>query len=93
MGQTPDYMFSFDDILYKSIKSDMMLIERYLACQSKVAIYEKPKTFDNNFQFKYITMFLAYCEDPNNNVKISSKIKKLIAAKNNGKLMEEIEEK
>ena len=93
MGQTPDFMFSFDDILHKTIKSNMMLVGRYLACQSKVAIKERPKTFDSNFQFQYITMFLEYCEIPNNMVKISSKVKNLIDAKNTGTLMEEIENK
>jgi hypothetical protein len=90
MGQTPDYQFGFDDNLYKSIKSDMMLMGRYLACQSKIAINEKPKSFDKDFQFKYIKMFLEYCEDSKNEVKISARIKKLIEAKNNGKLMDEI---
>lgn len=93
MGQTPDYMFGFDDILHKSIKSNMMLVGRYLACQSKVAINDKPKTFGNDFQLKYITMFLEYCEVPDNGVKMSSKIEKLITAKHNGTLMSEIEGK
>jgi len=90
MGKTPNYMFGFDDQLYKSIKSNMMLLGRYLACQSIVAINENPKTFDKDFQYKYTMMFLEYCENPNNGVKVSSKIKKLIDAKNNDKLMDEI---
>ncbi len=90
MGQTPDYEFGFDDNLYKSTKSDMMLMGRYLACQSKVAITDKPKSYDKDFQFKYIKMFIEYCEDAKNEVKISARIKKLIEAKNSGKLMDEI---
>jgi hypothetical protein len=90
MGQTPDYTFSFDDKLYTSIKSDMMLSGRYLASQSKVAIIDRPKDYDNEFQLKYITIFLEYCADPKNTVKPTSRIKKLIEAKQNGKLREEL---
>lgn len=93
MGQTPDYQFSFDDKLYKSIKSDLMLSGRYLACQSKVAINDMPKAYNKDFQYKYIKMFLEYCENPQNETKISSKIEKLIVAKNNNKLKEVLDEK
>jgi hypothetical protein len=92
MGQTPDYSFSFEDKLYKSIKSNLMLSGRYLACQAKVAIIDMPKTYDKDFQYKYVNMFLEYCENPKNEVKISSKIKKLIDAKNNGSLKEILDE-
>lgn len=93
MGQTPDYTFRFDGKLYESIKPDLMLSIRYIACESKMAITDKPDKFDSNFQLKYINMFLEYCEDPLNKVNITSEIKKLIKAKNNDKLLEFIEER
>ncbi|HXB39736.1 MAG TPA: hypothetical protein VNZ49_04290 [Bacteroidia bacterium] len=88
MEKTPDYTFGFDDAVYKSIKSDVILSGVYLASQSKIAIVEKPRSTDINFKIKYVKMFLEYCEKPENKVKLSSKIKKLIAAKNEGKLKE-----
>jgi hypothetical protein len=90
MGKTPDYTFSFEDNIYKSIKSDLILSSRYLASQSKVAITEKPKVFDIDFQLNYFNVFLEYCENTKYKVKLNSKIKKLIAAKNNGTLKEEL---
>jgi hypothetical protein len=90
MGQTPNYEFGFDNTVYKSIKSNMMLMGRYLACQCTVAINDRPKSFDKAFQVKYITSFLEYCEDSKNGVKITSKLTKLIEAKNNGSLSEEL---
>jgi len=90
MGQTPNYEFGFDNTLYKSIKSNMMLMGRYLACQCTVAINDKPKAFDKEFQVKYITKFLEYCEDSKNGVKLTSKLTKLIEAKNKGTLSEEL---
>jgi len=90
MGQTPNYKFSFEDELYKSVKSNLTLMGRYLACQATVAIKTQPKNYDKDFQYNYIKMFLEYCEKPQYGVKISSKIKKLIEAKNEDKLMEAI---
>jgi hypothetical protein len=91
MGQTPNYQFSFEDELYKSVKSNLTLMGRYLACQATVAIKTQPKKYDKDFQYNYIKMFLEYCEKPQYGVKISSKIKKLIEAKNEDKLMEALE--
>jgi hypothetical protein len=91
MGQTPNYSFSFEDELYKSVKSNLMLTGRYLACQATVAINTKPKNYDKDFQYNYIKMFLEYCEKPQNGVKITSKLKKLIEAKNEDRLMEALE--
>ena len=88
MGATPDYSFGLDDDLYKSIQSDLMLASRYLASQCKIAIADRPKEYDINFQLKFVTLFLDYCEEPKNNVKLNSKIKKLIEAKREGKLKE-----
>jgi len=91
MGETPNYQFSFEDELYKSVKSNLTLLGRYLACQATVAIKTQPKNHDIDFQFNYIKMFLEYCEKPQYGVKISSKIKKLIEAKNENRLLEAIE--
>jgi hypothetical protein len=91
MGQTPDYSFSFGDKLYKIIKSDLILTGRYLACQATIALNTKPKNINKRYQYNYIKMFLEYSEKPIYGVKISSKLKKLIEAKNEDKLMEVIE--
>lgn len=90
MEQTPEYSFSFDRVIFKSIDSDLMLSGRYIACQVKTAINDKPKSYNKDFESKYITQFLEYCENPQNKVKVSSKINKLIKAKNAGKLNEEL---
>jgi hypothetical protein len=93
MGQTPDYQFGFEDELYKSVKSNLMLMGRYLACQATIAINNKPKNNGQDFKYNYIKMFLEYCEKPQNGVKMNSKLKKLVEAKNENKLMEALEKK
>jgi tetratricopeptide (TPR) repeat protein len=74
MQKTPDYFFDFNKPLYKSIQPDSGLAERYLACQAKVAIIEKPKTDYSDFAFKFIKMFLQYGENFKKNVEDSIKL-------------------
>lgn len=87
MEATPNHSFELGGELYMSISSDIDLVSRYLAAQAITAINfgssDKP-----NFKSKYVSTFLEYCEKPENNVKVNSKIKKYIKAKNENKLSE-----
>ncbi len=84
MIATSDFNFSLDDKLYKVIISDEILTSRYYAALAKIAIEEKLK--GDELQLKGMTLFLEYCENPSNKVKIKKKLKKYINAKNSNTL-------
>ncbi len=88
MGATPDYYFSFEDNVYKAVKSEMYLTGRYYASLAKTAIEDDYKANCLDLQMKAITVLLDYCEQPKNNVKINNKIQKYIDAKRNNTLKE-----
>ena len=88
MGATPNYSFSFEDNVYKALKSDMSLTGRYYASLTKTAIEDNYKANCLDLQMKAITVLLDYCEQPTNNVKITNKIQKYLDAKHNNTLKE-----
>lgn len=88
MGKTPDYSFELGGDLLQEIVSDTNLMARYLASQSVVAINKGNIKNKQEFEMNYVTLFLDYCEQPKNNVKLTSKLKKYIKAKNENRLKE-----
>ena len=88
MEKTPDFTFELGGNLLKAIDSDASLIARYLASQAKTAINKGSIKNKEEFEIEYATLFLEYCEQPKNNVKLTSKLKKFIKAKNENKLKE-----
>lgn len=88
MGATPDYTFSFENNVYKAVKSDMYLTGRYYASLAKTAIANNYRTNCIDLQCKAVTTLLEYCEKPNNKIQITSKIQKYLDAKSNNTLKE-----
>jgi hypothetical protein len=88
MGATPNYSFSLENNIYKVIKSDLNLVGRYYASLAKTAIENNYYKNSMELQLKAIALFLDYCEQSQNKVKISNKIQKYIEAKNNNSLKE-----
>lgn len=93
MQGTPDFSFTFDETITKVTKSDNELIGIYMVCLAKYAL-EKGKGVDRE-EVKYNAYILMaeYCENPLNNYKIRGETKKMIDAKNQGKLKEYLDSK
>lgn len=88
MGATSGFYFSFEENIYKVIKSDLYLTSRYYASLAKVALEKSYTENSMEFQLNAITSLLEYCELPKNQVKISKKLQKYINSKNAGTLKE-----
>lgn len=88
MEKTPDYTFDLGGDLFMSISSDTNLVSRYMAAQAMVAIETGSIVDKTKFKFDYTSKFLNYCEKPENKVKLNSKMKKYIKAKNENNLPE-----
>lgn len=93
MEKTPDYTFELGGDVFTSVASDTNLVSRYLAAQSLVAINTVTINDQQEFKYEYISTFLSYCEKPENKVKLNSRLKKFIKAKNEGQLKEMIAKK
>ena len=88
MEKTPDFSFQLGGDVFASVASDTNLVARYLAAQSLVAINKGSISDQQEFKNEYIIIFLSYCEKPENKVKMNSKLKKIVKAKDEGKLNE-----
>jgi hypothetical protein len=88
MAGTPDFSFSMDEAINKITNNDNEVLGVYFACITKYAL-EKGKGVERD-ELKYNTFLLLanYCENPANNYKPRGEVKKLIEAKNEGKLKE-----
>lgn len=75
MDKTPDFSFSLNSKVLELCKDDnLSLFNVYLTCLAKAAIETK-----KNYVPVAIKLFVAYLEKPENKVKRTSKIKKMIA--------------
>lgn len=93
MSGTPDFSFIPDKTVTKVTSNDHDLAGLYFVCLAKYAL-EKGKGVDRE-ELKYNSYLLLanYCENPENSYPIKGEIKKLIEAKNQGKLQEYIDKK
>ncbi len=89
MDKTEDYTFTLGDGLFDIITSDISLTGRYFAALAKTAIEMEEENADK-LLLDATTLFLEYCENPKNKVKVKRKLKKYIDAKNNGTLQKMI---
>jgi hypothetical protein len=80
MSATPKYNFTFEHNLFKSIKADTNLTARYYAALAKCAIENNYIVNSMDLQLKAITLFIGYCEKPDNGVKITVTLQKYIDA-------------
>ncbi|MDJ1504602.1 hypothetical protein [Xanthocytophaga agilis] len=89
MEGTPDFSFSLDETAVKLSKSNTALLGIYLGEMSQLAIQNPEMSKDaKQIKLNAITSVLTYCEDSSNSVKLDKELKKLIDAKNKGKLKE-----
>lgn len=85
MEATPDHTFELGGDLFVAISSDTNIVARYLAAQATTAISYRSSD-KQAFATKFASVFLEYCEKPENKVKLNSKLKKYIKARNDGTL-------
>ncbi len=89
MSGTPDYSFTFDNNVFKTIKDNTDLVGLYLAGMAKYALENPAEAKDAKLvKLSGVTAMLNFCENPNNKIKINRQLKKLIEARDAGTLDE-----
>lgn len=87
MNGTPDYSFVMNDIIEKIGKGDNDHLAIYVAALTKYTIENKPVVKDaNKIKLEAMTTLLNYCQDKNNNLRLTKQLKKLVDAKEKGQL-------
>ncbi len=82
MEQTPDFTFTLNEKIISLCKDDnLSLFNVYLTCLAKAALENK-----SGYVSEALRLFTAYLKNPENKVKATSKIKKMIADVEEGKL-------
>jgi len=89
MNGTPDYAFRVQEVAEKYFKGSIDLLGLYMAGAVKFALENKTGAKDAELlKLNAITHLLAYCEIPENNLRLNKQLKKLADAKAAGKLAE-----
>jgi len=84
MAGTPDYSFSPDAALQSGQDG---LIEIYLACLTKYCLENKNYAKNKKaVKLNSIRLLLTYCGNPDNNIKMSTRLRKLEEANEKGEL-------
>jgi hypothetical protein len=87
MNGTTDYSFVMNDIIEKIGKGDNDHLAIYVSALSKYTIENKPVVKDaNKIKVEAMTTLLNYCQDKNNNLRLTKQLKKLAEAKEKGQL-------
>jgi hypothetical protein len=87
MNGTPDFSFSFTDMAEKIGKENYDLIGLYMAAMAKYTLENKAAAKDTK-QVKLNAMILLinYCENKDNDIRMSKQLKKLSEARSKGEL-------
>lgn len=87
MQGTPDYSFVFSDVADKIGKDNADHFGVYMAAMAKYTLENKAASKDHS-QVKLNSMIqlLNYCENSNNNLRMTKQLKKLAEAKEKGQL-------
>lgn len=87
MSATPDYSFSLDESVTKPLKGNDDLLGLYMAGMTKYCLENKGSAKDQNLvKVNAMTYVLNYCENEENNLKMTKQLKKLSEARANGEL-------
>lgn len=93
MSGTSDFSFVMDATIMKVTNNDRDVLGVYVACLTKYAL-EKGKGVDREeLKLNSFLLLAKYCENPDNNYKSRGETKKLIEAKNQGKLKDYLDSK
>jgi hypothetical protein len=92
MEVTPDYNFTLEEVTTKFMKGNTDLLGLYMAAMTKYVLENKASSKNEKLiRLNAITMLLNYCENENNNIKMTKQLKKLSEAKAAGKLEEALQ--
>jgi hypothetical protein len=87
MGGTPDYSFVLTDVANKIGKDNNDILGLYMAAMAKYTLENKASSKDEKLvKLNALILLLNYCENKNNNIKMSKQLKKLSEAKEKGQL-------
>jgi len=91
MSGTPDYSFTLDNVTSKVTKGNDELLGLYMACMVKYCIENPSSSKDEKLvQLNSVKLLLSYCENANNNIKLTKTLKKLSEANQKGELEKEL---
>lgn len=88
---TPDFSFTFDETIAKVSKSDVEMAPLYMTCLVMYALQKGKGTDREEIRYNAYIKLVEYCENPANNYKARGEVKKMVDAKNQGRLKEYIE--
>lgn len=89
MTGTPDYSFTLDETTSKIFKGNDDILGIYLAALAKYALENKDSAKDaKHLKLNAVILLLNYCENKNNNMRMTKQLKKLSEARASGKLEE-----
>ena len=84
MEGTPEYTFTIDEKAMELTKDNIDLVSLYLAAMAKVCIEHRDGNLKNEEIYNMAEeMLVNYCSNPNNKIKPSKKIKKIMKERNN----------
>ncbi len=87
MTGTPDYTFSLDEVAGKIIKGNDDLLTLYMAAMTKYCLENKASSKDKKLiRLNAIILLINYCENKDNNMKMTKQLTKLSEAKDKGQL-------
>ncbi len=87
MKGTPDYGFPVDRSIGKIFNGDNDNLGLFMAAMVKYTLENKAASKDMNaVKLNAMSIFLTYCENPENKIRMSRPLKKLSEAKANGQL-------
>lgn len=91
MTGTPDFLFSLDEAATKMAKGNDEVLGLYVVCMTKYCLQNIDASKDEKLvKLNAIKMLLAYCENSNNNMKLTKQLKKLSEANQKGELEKEL---
>jgi hypothetical protein len=93
MSGTPDFSFVMDGAINKITYNDNEVLGVYFACTTKYALQKGKGVDREDLKYNSFLLLATYCENPANNYKPKGEVKKLIEAKNQGKLQEYLDSK
>ena len=93
MEGTPDFSFALDaTVMEKIVKGNNDLLSYYMAGMTKYCLENQANAKDNDLvKLNATKLVLAYCEKPENNLKMPMPLKKLAEANKKGELAKELE--
>ncbi|MEO6730292.1 MAG: hypothetical protein ABIN01_03665 [Ferruginibacter sp.] len=87
MHGTPDYSFAFSDIVTKIGKDNNDIIGLYMAAMTKYTLENKAPSRDAKVvKLNALILLLNYCENKDNNIRMTKQLKKLSEAREKGQL-------